>query len=568
MREAVRLWALLLIVVFPAVGQVETAKLTIRAILVDKDLNQKPIPRLSVSLSRSDVAGTEPYTARTNFDGVAELQVPPGQYHLSTSEPVEFQGKKYSWEMDLTVSSPGTAAELSNDNAKSIAAPAEKPTRVVDDLAQLFKKYQNSVVTVWSEVGHGTGFVVGAEGLILTNQHVIGPSELISVQFDPKRKVAAKLVAFDAERDIAVLWASLAPFPEVVVAPLAKSKAEESSVVEGERVFTIGSPLSQQKILTTGIVSKVEPRAIISDININPGNSGGPLFSSLGTVVGLTTFGEHDKSGPGISGIVRIEEAEQLLQRAKTKMRDISPPQPALLPVEPSGTYPIDALKTSLQKAKFDERPYTFGEGNYDVAVVTPVLKYHYAEGARVQAEKEKEKRTKKSSDAVVGTFRPLDDLRNWAEYAGEYRPVIFIQASPKLRETTGSMLLRGLASANGGYGGPARMRFKTDFYRMKLLCGDKEIQPIQPGKITSVVNVHNPFVNVTDATYEGLYVYPYDAISSDCANISLQIFSEKEPDKPETKILDPKTVAQVVTDFEPFRKGQIELSPTPNAPN
>jgi hypothetical protein len=129
-------------------------------------------------------------------------------------------------------------------------------------------------------------------------------------------------------------------------------------------------------------------------------------------------------------------------------------------------------------------------------------------------------------------------------------------------------MLLRGLASANGGYGGPARMRFKTDFYRMKLLCGDKEIQPIQPGKIASVVNVHNPFVNVTDATYEGLYVYPYDAISSDCANISLQIFSEKEPDKPETKILDPKTVAQVVTDFEPFRKGQIELSPTPNAPN
>src|SRR5260370_5388932 len=213
MREAVRMWALLLIVVFPAVGQVETSKLPIRAILVDKDLNQKPIPRLSVSLSRSDVAGTEPYTARTNFDGVAELQVPPGQYHLSTSEPVEFQGKKYSWEMDLTVSSPGTAAELSNDNAKSIAAPAEKPTRVVDDLAQLFKKYQNSVVTVWSEVGHGTGFVVGAEGLILTNQHVIGPSELISVQFDPKREVAAKLFPFDAERDIAVLWASLAPFP-------------------------------------------------------------------------------------------------------------------------------------------------------------------------------------------------------------------------------------------------------------------------------------------------------------------------------------------------------------------
>jgi hypothetical protein len=111
-------------------------------------------------------------------------------------------------------------------------------------------------------------------------------------------------------------------------------------------------------------------------------------------------------------------------------------------------------------------------------------------------------------------------------------------------------------------------MKFKTDFYRMKLLCGQKEIQPIQPGKIASVLNVHNPFVNVTDATYEGFYAYPYDAISSDCEKVTLQLFSEKEPDKPETKILDPKTVAQVVTDFEPFRKGQIELTPASSSAN
>jgi hypothetical protein len=193
-------------------------------------------------------------------------------------------------------------------------------------------------------------------------------------------------------------------------------------------------------------------------------------------------------------------------------------------------------------------------------------LKYHYEEGARVQAEKEKEKRTKKNADAVVGTFRPLDELRNWQEYAGQYRPVIFVEANPKLRETVGSAFLRGLASANGGYGGPARMKFKTDFYRMKLLCGDREIQPIQPAKIASVLNVHNPFVNVTDATYAGLYVYPYDAISSDCEKVTLQLFSEKAPDKPESKVLDPKTVAQVATDFEPFRKGQIELTSAPNA--
>jgi S1-C subfamily serine protease len=53
-------------------------------------------------------------------------------------------------------------------------------------------------------------------------------------------------------------------------------------------VFTISSPLSLEKIITTGIIRKVQERILISDININPGNSGGPLFNNAGQVVGLT----------------------------------------------------------------------------------------------------------------------------------------------------------------------------------------------------------------------------------------------------------------------------------------
>ena len=94
MRQSLCLWALLLAAGFPALAQVESPKVTIRAILVDKDLNQKPIPRLSLRLTRSDVTGTEPYSARTNFDGTAGLELPPGRYHLSTSDPAEFQGNR------------------------------------------------------------------------------------------------------------------------------------------------------------------------------------------------------------------------------------------------------------------------------------------------------------------------------------------------------------------------------------------------------------------------------------------------------------------------------------------
>ncbi len=222
--------------------QGEPASVRIRAVLVDKDLNQKPVPRLNVNLTSLEDAGAAPASARTSFDGVAEMRVTPGRYRLSTPEGVEFQDSKYSWQMEVTVPAAGLTVELSNDNAQRTAAASEKRAQGGDDLAALFKKYENSVVTVWSEFGHGSGFVIGADGLILTNQHVIGPSRYIAVQFDEKRKVEGKLVAFDAEKDIAVLWANLAAFPEVVVAPIAKTKAAEAAVVEGERVFTIGSP--------------------------------------------------------------------------------------------------------------------------------------------------------------------------------------------------------------------------------------------------------------------------------------------------------------------------------------
>ena len=429
----------------------------------------------------------------------------------------------------------------------------EPPKRIKDDLTKYFSVLQNSVVTVWSEFGHGTGFIVGKEGLILTNQHVIGPSEYIAVQFDAQRKVKAVLLAADAAKDVAVIWANLEAFSDSLAAPIAKPSVTEPSLSEGERVFTIGSPISQRKIMTTGIASKIEERAIISDININPGNSGGPLFNSVGEVVGLTTFGENTGAGPGISGIVRIEEAIPLLDLARKMIASKKEPEATLLPVEPKGDFPIDAIKESLAVVKFDSRPYLFDMGNYDVAIITPILKYQFQEADRLAAAKTKEKRTKNKAQAVQGTFRPLDDLRNWAEYAGEYRPVIIVRARPKLRETFMSALGRGMAR-NYGVLAPATLKFKTDFYRMRLSCGDKTIEPIQPGKIAHVLNEKNAFVHVTDATYEGVYSYPFDSIGPSCGKVTLELFSEKDPDKATTKVLDEKTVRRVGEDFDPYR--------------
>jgi len=547
--------AVLLLASFSSLAfcQGEAVSVRIHAVFVDKDLNQKPVPRLSVNLTPLDEPSAAPVSTRTSFDGLVDIRVAPGRYRLSTPDGIEFQESKYSWEMDIAVPPNGLTVELSNDNAKRTAVTSEKPAPLLDDLAVLFKKYQNSVVTVWSEFGHGSGFVIDASGLILTNQHVIGPSQYIAVQFDEKRKVEAKLVAFDAEKDIAVLWANLAAFPDAIVAPIVKTNSGDA-VVEGERVFTIGSPLNQQKILTTGIVSKVEPHAILSDVKINHGNSGGPLFTAAGKVAGITTFADQDISGPGISGIVRIEEVGILLDRARTKMRDMTPPQPTLLPVEPIERYPVGDLKRALRARKFTARPYMFREGDYDVVIGTPVLKYQLSEGGLVAAERSKERREGLDPDAPQATFRPLEDLKSWEEYIGAYKPLIIVQASPQLRETSKSIALRSLVPYTRE-NTPATLKFRSDFYRMKLLCGDKEITPIQPGKIASVLNVHNPFISVTDATYQGFYSYPYDAISPDCGSVTLQIFSEKSPDKPASKVLDTKAIERIAEDFEPLRK-------------
>ncbi len=530
--------------------QTEKAELKVRAVLVDKDLNQKPVPKMAFVLAPFDGPAGEMITGKTGFDGNAELQLTPGKYRLSTPEPVEFQGKRYSWELDVAVAAPESTVELSNDNAKVTDTTASAPIRKVDELTTLFQKYQNAVVTVWSEIGSGTGFCVDKAGLIITNQHVVGPSDLISVQFDAKRKVSATVLAFNPEKDVAVLWANPLAFPEMITAPIARSETGRESVIEGERVFTIGSPLSQRKILTTGIASKIEARAIISDININHGNSGGPLFNSVGEVVGITTFRE---SGPGVAGIVRIEEALPILEQARKKMGDAALPSARYLPVEPTDTYPLDSLKETIGAEKFNRHPYLFSEAGFDVALVTPVLKYRMEEAVQLAAAKEKGKRTKKHDAAIQNTFEPLRDLRGWAEYAGEYKPVLLIQAEPQLRETFGSALVRGLAASGGNYGGPAHMKFKTDFYRMKLRCGGKEVEPIHPGKAATVENVHNAFVNVTDATYVGIYTYPADAIQPSCGEVDLELYSEKDPDKPNRKVLDSKAVELIWSDFQPY---------------
>jgi S1-C subfamily serine protease len=455
--------------------------------------------------------------------------------------------------------SPAALQELKKEGVSdavilALLQPTEpvKPGRIKDELTSNFNRLKTSVVTVWSEFGHGTGFIIDKEGLILTNQHVVGPSEYIAVQFDQKRKVRAVLLASSAEKDVAVLWANLESMPDATVATIAKTDGAEPAVSEGERVFTIGSPLNQKKIITTGIASKIEDKAIISDININHGNSGGALFNSIGEVVGITTFGDLSESGgPGVSGIVRIEQAYPIIEEARKKMSGAVRPLAKLLAVDPIDTFPIEAIKEVANAKKFDASRYLLGMGDFTVTFLTPTLKYRMETEAEREAAKTHGKRSQKEG-AVQGTFRPFEDIRGWREYVGDYKPILIIRATPALVEGFWSAVGRGVA-ANYGVRAQARMHFKSDFYKMRLMCGDREVEPIHPAKIAHILSESNYLISVKDATYEGFYSYPADAITPQCGKVTLELFSEKNPTEAKTKVLDEKTVTKIAADFAPY---------------
>ena len=148
----------------------------------------------------------------------------------------------------------------------------------------------------------GTGFIIGADGEIVTNNHVVAPDELggrvadeIIVQLDDKRQLRAKVVARDPATEVALLKIEAHDLP---VAKLGDSDALEV----GEWVVAIGEPYGLQSTVTAGIVSAKGRRGddlgrfnqgywdfIQTDAAINPGNSGGPLIDMRGEVIGINT---------------------------------------------------------------------------------------------------------------------------------------------------------------------------------------------------------------------------------------------------------------------------------------
>ncbi|HKO05932.1 MAG TPA: serine protease [Candidatus Acidoferrales bacterium] len=501
-------------------AQEQAVHLKVHVVLIDKELNLKPVPKFSFSLQKQPAdAAAQPMLLKTGLDGVVEADLPAGRYQLLTPDPVEFQGKKFSWKLELNLSPPAQNLDLSNDNAVivTIEAPAAESG---GELTALFERLKNAVVTVRADAGEGSGFMVDADGLVLTNAHVVEQSPYLAVQFDAQCKVPAQLLAIDPEKDLAVLRVNLSAFPGAVVTPLAHPAGGKPPVVEGQRVFTIGSPFGKEKTLTMGVVSKIEDHEIYSDISVNPGNSGGPLFDYQGLAVGITAARRER-----LSRIIRIEDANAILAQAKTKMAGQPPPSGALLPVEPADWFPVEPMKAILQGNVPDANDYKFTAGDFRVWILTPPVRFWLEHEDQLKAGKKKAQRTGGHDDAESAEL---------LQEAQHFRPVITIRAVPEFSQMF-------------------RVKFKKDFARMRLLCDGRELPPVHPGRFKFLL--YNLKHEVVDTTFMGSYTYSYDSIPAGCNAVSLEIYSEKNPQEPVVHPVDPGILAHIRADFEPYRR-------------
>ena len=529
--------------------------LHIKVTLVDADQKATPVPR-HVLLISDNPASAPPRRIFTALDGTADVQLRAGNYTVESDQPVAFQGKAYQWTQMIDIRAGQAATlELTAANAE-IGAPtastAGLTAPVESDPSLVLLPWHDSVFALWTPTAHASGFLIDASGLVATNQRAVGTSTAVEVQLTPTVKVAGRVLATNTERDVALVRVDAKSIESLKPVPMGCGQPARKPVTEGQEVFTIGAPLRQNKGMTSGLVLSVGPHAMESDFRLSSGGAGGPVFTADGTLLGLTSVvAESDVTARGDLKIIRVDDVCEVMASAAPRARDVTPPDGTHLPIEPTRPFPADAMKDAVQHRAGSLNPYQMTSTDFDIAFITPIQVY----GAQYQLEqasrRDRAERGKRppAQEPEPMLARPLMDFSNWSEYVADVPPVLLIRVTPKFEEGFWTKVARGAAQTQG-MAIPAIKRFKSGFSRLRAFCGDAEVTPIHPFRLEQ-------HVSETDTIYEGLYVFDPGALGPQCTTVKLTLYTEKEPDKADSRVVDPKLLQQIWQDFAPYRGAQ-----------
>lgn len=196
---------------------------------------------------------------------------------------------------------------------------------------QIVQKTLPAIVVVRTPEGSGSGFFILDSGIIVTNRHVVGSSQKVTIITSKGESIESKSVFIHPTKDLALVKVEGGTFPFIPI-------ANPASVNVGADVIAIGSPgvggTTLQNTVTKGIISsfrELQDDGLIvqTDVAINPGNSGGPLLNSRGEVVGVNTFKVVGREGLGFSVF-----GSEILQMLKEHFNFVPSYQQASKPVE------------------------------------------------------------------------------------------------------------------------------------------------------------------------------------------------------------------------------------------
>jgi serine protease Do len=196
-----------------------------------------------------------------------------------------------------------------------------------EDVASMAERLRASTVHVRSgQSGAGSGVIWQADGLIVTNAHVVRREPAV-VELADGRELEARVVGAEARRDLAALRVDASDLPAVTI-------GDSDQLRVGQLVFAVGNPLGLSGALTGGIVHAIAPRDeeerqtwVQADIRLAPGNSGGPLADVLGRVVGINSM-----VAGGLGLAVPSNAVTRFLQETGSRPRVGIVTQPVLVP--------------------------------------------------------------------------------------------------------------------------------------------------------------------------------------------------------------------------------------------
>ena len=296
---------------------------------------------------------------------------------------------------------------MADSKASAIAGGSVAPGEALSP-AQVYAQSVNSVVAISTTVpvsgyfgqtteatSAGSGFILSADGYVITNYHVIEGASAVSVITHEGAEYAAKVVGYDSNNDVAVLKVEAQDLPTVTI-------GSSSDLIIGDMVVAIGNPLGElASTQTVGYVSGIGREVstdgltsismIQTDAAINPGNSGGPLFNMKGEVIGITTakYSGTTTSGASIEGIgfaIPIDDVSAMLgdlidhgyvtgAYLGVSVKNVDESSAAMYNL-PTGAYVVEVVEgVSAARAGVQVKDIIIALGEYEVTNVTTLTR-------------------------------------------------------------------------------------------------------------------------------------------------------------------------------------------------